>query len=337
MEEKGITKRTDKRRRYPVRHLFLLIATALALTLPAHSAEKYPAKAVRLVITHAAGTSNDIEARTVQPFLQKYLGVPLVIEDMPGTAGRKSREFVFKQKPDGYTLLSTGFPATQIGEILFNGQYHTPSFTYISSLFSDSIVLQVRSDSPYKNMTEFAAKHKGKILSCAVPGVGSGSHLNAMSLIHYLGLTASWVPFDGGTQALTALMGGHVDYVVGNIGGSEALTSAGSIRNLMVFDEARDPRAPDVPTYKDLGYKLNPISNIRVVVGPPGLSGDKVKILETAYLKASQDKEFLALAKRASVVVSHKGSKESAAIAQNVWKEVKGQEANLKAMIKSTK
>jgi tripartite-type tricarboxylate transporter receptor subunit TctC len=204
-------KRTEDGRKAIFMALSTVLTVVVALALPASGADKFPSNPVKLVITHAAGTSNDIEARTVQPFLQKYLGVPIVIENMVGTGGRKSREFVIKEKPDGYTLLSTGMPSCQIGEILFKGRYQTLIFTHIFSLFSESTALLVKSDAPFKNMADFVEKAKGKTLSCAVPGVGSTAHLNGMILTRYLGLTAKWVPYDGGTEALTALAGGHVD------------------------------------------------------------------------------------------------------------------------------
>jgi len=313
---------------------FFMIMIVLSFTLRANGAEKFPVNPVKIVITHAAGTSNDIEARTVAPSLQKYLGVPFVIENMPGTGGRKSREFVIKEKPNGYTLLSTGMPSCQIGEILFNGRYNTLNFTHIFSLFSESTALLVKSDSPYKDMSDFVDKYKGKALSCAVPGVGSTAHLNGMKLMRYLGLTAKWVPFDGGTEALTALAGGHVDYVICDTGSATSMLSAKIARLLMIFDERRDPRYPDVPIQKDLKYDVITIPSLRGVVGPPGVSADVVKILESAFNKAAQDKEFLALATRANVKVNPKNSQEFFAISKNIWNEIKGQEENLKSMIK---
>jgi tripartite-type tricarboxylate transporter receptor subunit TctC len=95
--------------------ILILILIVLSFTSGANGAEKFPRNPIKLVVTHAAGTSNDIETRTVAPFLQKYLGVPIVIENMPGTGGRKSREFVFKEKPDGYHILGcTSSPLVRI-------------------------------------------------------------------------------------------------------------------------------------------------------------------------------------------------------------------------------
>lgn len=313
---------------------FFMIVVFLSFTLIANGAEKFPVYPVKIVITHAAGTSNDIEARTVAPSLQKYLGVPIVIENMPGTGGRKSREFVIKEKPNGYTLLSTGMPSCQIGEILFNGRYNTLNFTHIFSLFSDSTGLLVKSDAPYKDMADFVEKYKGKTLSCAVPGVGSTAHLNGMKLIRYLKLTAKWVPFDGGTEALTALAGGHVDFVICDTGSATSMLSAKIARLLMIFEEKRDPRYPDVPIQKDLKYDVITIPSLRGVVGPPGVSADVVKILESAFSKAAQDKDFLALATRASVKVNPKNSQEFFSISKNIWNEIKGQEQDLKSMMK---
>jgi len=336
MKKREERKRSEKRERWPG-FIFMAIVTVLVFTNGAHSADKFPSKPVKLVITHAAGTSNDVEARTVQPFLQKYLGTPVVIENMPGTGGRKSREFVIKEKPDGYTLLSTGMPSCQIGEILFNGRYRTLDFTHIYSLFSDSTALLVKSDSPYKGMADFVEKNKGKTPSCAVPGVGSTAHLNGMILTRYLGLTTKWVPYDGGTEALTAMAGGHVDYVICDTGSATAMITSKMARPLMIFDETPDPRYPDVPAYKALGYNMDTIPSLRGIVGPPGVPADVVKIIEAAYNKAAEDKEFLSIAMKASVKVKLRDSREFFNISKAIYNEIKGEEAKLKAMIKPEK
>ena len=314
--------------------LFLLCT---AVVFPATAADKFPAGPVKIVVTHAAGTSNDVESRTAQPFLQKYLGVPVVIENMPGTGGRKSREFVIKEKPDGYTLLSTGMPSCQIGEILFKGRYQTLSFTHIYSLFSDSSALLVKTEAPYKDMADFVQKHKGKSLSCAVPGVGSTAHLNGIILTRHLGLTAKFVPFDGGTEALTALAGGHVDYVICDTGSATAMLNAKLARPLMIFDDQRDPRYPEIPIQKDLGYNVDTIPSLRGVVGPPNLPPEVVKALEAAFAQVAQDKEFLAMAAKASVKVTPRDSKAFLAASKSIFNEIKGEEEQLKAMMKPEK
>ncbi|MFB3884951.1 MAG: tripartite tricarboxylate transporter substrate binding protein [Thermodesulfobacteriota bacterium] len=319
------------------RVLFMLFLVMIFLSpaLRAEGAENFPLNPIKLVITHAAGTSNDVEARTVAPSLQKYLGVPIVIENMPGTGGRKSREFVIKEKPTGYTLLSTGMPSCQIGEILFNGRYNTLSYTHIYSLFSDSTGLLVKSDAPYKDMADFVEKYKAKTLSCAVPGVGSTAHLNGMKLIRYLKLAAKWVPFDGGTEALTALAGGHVDFVICDTGSATAMLSAKIARLLMIFEDKRDPRYPDVPIQKDLKYDVDTIPSLRGVVGPPGVPANVVKILESAYDKAAHDKDFLALAAKAHVKIYPRNAQEFFNTSKSIWNEIKGQEQDLKSMMKS--
>lgn len=330
-------KRTEDGRQAIFMALSTVLTVVVALALPASGADKFPSNPIKLVITHAAGTSNDVEARTVQPFLQKYLGTAIVIENMVGTGGRKSREFVIKEKPDGYTLLSTGMPSCQIGEILFKGRYQTLGFTHIFSLFSESTALLVKSDSPFKNMADFVEKAKGKTLSCAVPGVGSTAHLNGMILTRYLKLNTKWVPYDGGTEALTAMAGGHVDFVICDTGSATAMLQGKVARPLMIFEDKRDPRYPDVPIQKDLGYNVDTIPSLRGVVGPPNVPADVVKILESAFAKSAQDKEFLAFAAKANVKITPRDAKEFFAVSKSIYDEIKGEEDRLNAMMKPEK
>ena len=130
-----------------------------------------------------------------------------------------------------------------------------------------------------------------------------------MSLTRSLGLKAKWVPYDGGTESLTALAGGHVDYVVCDIGSAKAMLSAKPAKLLLVFDEKNDPRYPEIPTPKDSGYKLNIIPSLRGIFGPPGVSKDVAKTLEAAFTKAGQEKEFLTIAEKGNVRVTSRDRK----------------------------
>ncbi len=300
-------------------------------------AADYPTKPITLINPMPPGGTLDVQARAWAAVAEKYLSQPVVVVNKPGAGSSLGAREVHDAKPDGYTLLSTGMPSCQIGEILFKGRYNTLSFTHIYALFSDSTGLLVKSDSPYKDMTDFVEKNKGKTLSCAVPGVGSTAHLNGLILTRYLKLTAKWVPYDGGTEALTALAGGHVDYVICDTGSATAMLNAKSARLLMIFEDKRDPRYPDVPIQKDLGYNVDTIPSLRGVVGPPNVPADVVKILESAFAKSAQDKEFLAFAAKASVKVTPRDAKEFFAVSKSIYNEIKGEEDKLNAMMKPEK
>lgn len=320
------------------RLLVFTLATFFLVPCFAHADEKYPSKPVRIVISTLAGTTPDIEARMAQPFLQKYLGVPIVIEDMPGTGGRLATEFVNKEKPDGYTLLNVGMPSCQTGEVLFKGRYKTLDLTHIYSLYGSYNSLVVKYDAPYKDMAEFIAKHKGKTLSCAIPGFGMTSHVNGVILTDHLGLTVRWVPYEGSTESLAALIGGHVDYAVGDVSGSLlSMVQSKAVRFLMVFSDTRDPQFPDVPTPKDLGIGITPIATMRAITGPPKMPPEVVKTLESAFAKVAQDQEFLAMASKSKLKVIPKNSAELLAVSKNTLDIIKGQEERLRSVVKPQK
>ncbi len=98
-------------------------AAPAATTAPtaAPAADKYPTRPIKLVITHAAGGSADIQARLIAPYIEKYLGQTLVLENMEGAGGRKARAAVYKMDPDGYNILITGYPSTVVGQLLYQG------------------------------------------------------------------------------------------------------------------------------------------------------------------------------------------------------------------------
>ena len=242
----------------------------MALVLPASGADKFPSSPVKMVITHAAGRPMTSRLEPSSPFCRNIWGPPSSLKTWPaqeeGNRGSLSSK---KNRMDTLFSPPACLPVRSARSFLKVG-INTLSFTHIFSMFSDSTGLLVKSDSPYKDMADFVEKAKGKTLSCAVPGVGSTAHLNGMILTRYLGLTTKWVPYDGGTEALTALAGGHVDYVICDTGSATAMLNAKSARLLMIFDDKRDPRYPDIPIQKDLGYNVDTIPSLRGMVGPPG-------------------------------------------------------------------
>lgn len=89
---------------------------------------------IKLVITHGVGGTVDTAARNIAPYLSKELGVAVVPENKEGSGGRIARAEVFKAKADGCTILMTGMPSLQLGELLFDGNYKTTDFTYIGNV-----------------------------------------------------------------------------------------------------------------------------------------------------------------------------------------------------------
>ena len=117
--------------------------------------EGYPSQPVRLVITHAAGGTTDMAARLIQPYLQKHLGVAVVIDNMVGAGGNIARSFVFKQPGDGYTLLVSQQPSMSAGQIVTGARFEVLKFTHIFNIAGKNYdCVAVAKDTPFKTIED---------------------------------------------------------------------------------------------------------------------------------------------------------------------------------------
>jgi tripartite-type tricarboxylate transporter receptor subunit TctC len=147
----------------------------------------------------------------------------------------------------------------------------------------------------YKNVEELVKAGKSKPLTNASSGRGTSSYLAAIVLSSGLGLKeVRHVHFEGTPNALAAVAGKHLDFSVCPTAVVMSLVQAGKLKPLMTIAEERDPAFPDVPTPRELGYNVTAMPGIDGVAGPPDLPMDKLKILETAFIKAAKDPAFLA-------------------------------------------
>ena len=262
----------------------------------------FPQKAIEYIVGFAPGGKDDIEARGIVPYLEKYLGVRVIIQNFPGAGGRIGYTKLFNSKPDGYTIGGFPLPAVIVGEYLATVGYKTQEFSPIFACFVTPKVLAVPADT-YQSLEEFVKAGKSKSLSNATPGYGTSSHLVGIVVAHSLGLKeVKHVHFEG-AGAPTALAGRHVDFSISNLPTILPLVRAGKLKPLLVIADERDPAFPQVPVPKEFGWKMTTINGIDGVNGPPNVPLERVKILEKGFAKAAADPGFLAWAQRAGMSV----------------------------------
>jgi len=283
-----------------------LIAASILLIYAGNvtAAEKksdFPQKPIEYIVGFAPGGKTDVQARGIAPFVKKYLGVPVIIQNFPGAGGRIGYTKLFKAKPDGYTFGLFALPAMILGEYLTTTEYKTQEFTPIFACFLTPQVLVVPSDT-YQNIDEFVKAGKSKPLSNATPGHGTSSHLAGIVVANGLELKeVRHVHFESSGPSIAALTGKHVDFSVTNLPSAFPLVRAGRLKPLLVISDERDSAFPQVPTPKELGLKITTIAGIEGVAGPPHLPLEKVKILEEAFTKVTADPEFLNWAQKATM------------------------------------
>ncbi len=295
-------------------HQLLALTVGCLLTLlllvPAADSADYPRKPIKIIVTSSAGGGEDMEARGVAPYLEKYLGVRVIIEDQPGAGGRIAFEKFQKTTPDGYSLLTSSFPKSIIMEYMTKTGYRTKDLTPVFVWSRMDSYLTVPADS-WKTFDEFLKAAKSRPLTIGMPGIGGTNHLTGLMLIDKLGINVKWIPYEAGSAAYTALAGKHLDAAMGSTTGLTGLLDAGKVRSLMICSSnKRNPYLPDVPSPKELGLDIDPVAVYRGIEAPPNTPPAIVQVLERAFSKIVQDPGFIDWGKKNRVVLTPMPAKE---------------------------
>lgn len=264
---------------------------------------KFPEKPIKMVLTHDVGSTVDTVGRTVAPYLEKYLGVPVVPENMPGAGGRKARAEVFKAAPDGYTILVSTMPSMQLGEILEGGDYKSTEFTHLYNFHGFvGTGIYVAKDSSLQTFDDFAKVAKAKTMPIGVPGgVGSLSDTHARVIANAMKVKFSIVPLQGTGEVVSFLLGKQVEAVIGDP--SIVLRYPDKLRILAIVNDKRVDEFPGVPTMAELGYDVANLPFLVGVLGPPGMAPERAKTLESALDSVAKDPSFQDAFKKAGMIL----------------------------------
>ena len=267
---------------------------------PQANSADFPKKLIKLIVSAGVGGGEDSEARGITPYLEKHLGVRIIIDNQPGAGGKIAFEKFYKAAPDGCTLLTYTFPKTIVIEhtdkVNFRSQEYTPIYTWS---YTDQ-VLVVNAET-WKTFDEFLRAAKAKAL---IGGI-SGGHatLSGLMAADELGIKVNWVPYEGSAGSLTALAGKHIDFMITLSTSAVPLMEAGKLRSLILFGNERDPFLPNVPCSKELGVKLTPLPGIRGISAPPNTPPAIVRVLADACSKAVKEPGFVEYAKKRKMTI----------------------------------
>ncbi len=264
---------------------------------PGKSAAKvdYPTKPITIIVGYAAGGGTDLGARVLAPLLEKELGVPVVIENKPGASAWIAYSEVLKAKPDGYTLGYLNTPSLVFGELNpANKRPKFESFDYIANHVIDPAVIAVRADdkrfNTAKDLVEYAKKNE---LTATTNGVGSSNHIGILTLNDKLGIKLKSVHFGGTGEALTAVLGGHVDILICKVGEILEPVKEGQFKVLASATKERAPQLPNVPTLKEaVGVEVINYTT-RGIGAPKGLDPQVMAKLQAAVEKAMKNPEHM--------------------------------------------
>lgn len=236
------------------------------------AAQDFPTRPVEIIVGFAPGGGTDLTARAVANHAHKYFGQPFVVVNKAGAAGTIASQFVASVKPDGYTLLTGGGSETTTAGHFRKLPFHPiGDFEPVINVVRQQINLNVRADSPWKSIQEFLAdaKKNPEKYSYASSGVGSLYHAAVIVLEMRTGVKLRHVPFKGGAETLSALIGGHVDVAISAPDEAFALIESGRVRSLVTFSASRGQLLPNVPTLQETGHDFF-MENMKGLMAPKG-------------------------------------------------------------------
>jgi len=283
---------------FKINYLYMLFALVFAAGTAAAQGW-LPSRNVEIVVGSAPGGSNDRTGRSVEKLLNDLKLVPtsLTVVNKPGGGGNIMFSYVNQHAGDAHYLM-VGTTAMLTNHIVGSGKLSYADFTPIASLFNDYVVFAVNTNSASKtgkDMIDRLKKDPQSVPLGFATSLGSHNHIAAGLLMKAMGGNArdlKAVAFKGAAEAVTALMGGHLELVTtagGNVAGH---VQNGRVRVVAVSADKRLPGVlANVPTWKEQGVNLV-YGGWRSIMGPKGLTAQQVAYWESALRKASQSAEW---------------------------------------------
>jgi tripartite-type tricarboxylate transporter receptor subunit TctC len=220
-------------------------------------AQIYPAKTVRVIVPYPPGGGNDIIARAVVDELTRRTGQQFFVDNRPGASTIIGTELAAKSAPDGYTLFVSSQTTLAIVPNLKSKVPYDPvrDFEPVSLLATQPYLLVVHPSLPARTVVQLVALAKsqpGKIIYGS-SGRGTGGHLSTELFKMMTHTEMLHVPYKGGAQAATDLLGGHVSVMFATMSSVYQQAMSGKLRAIAISSARRSPAAPKVPTVAESG------------------------------------------------------------------------------------
>jgi tripartite-type tricarboxylate transporter receptor subunit TctC len=306
-----------KTERRVTRVLFLaLLSCALygLFSSAAFAAQDFPRKEVTIIVNFGAGGARDIVARGVGNTMSQYLGVPVVVVNLPGAGGALGITKLYNSPPDGYTL-AVGAAPDAILQVVQKQDYDVTKLTYIGKTDHAAGLLFVKSDSPFHSMKDL--KNYGKSIRFAISSLAASTVVATMVLAEREGFPLTIVGgYQSSAAAVLGLIRGEVEICAPLYNTAAPYLKTGQLKPFVIIDQKRLPVFPDTPTMAEIGYPDLGIFGLDLwLEAPPGVPKERVKILEDALLKTLKDPQFLKWAKEVGVEPSPLSAQETEKLA----------------------
>ncbi len=272
-----------------------VIALLLLLCVQGTVAAWTPTKPVEFVVQAAPGGGSDIMARTIASIVEaeKLSPVPFVVINKPGGGSVVGTAYVAQQKRNPH-VLATFHSGNLVAPITAGVEVATvKNLTVLSVVAIDEQLLVVNTESPLKSVKDLVAEAKRRPGAITVGGTATGQDDQICNRLfeRVAGIKLRYVPFNSGGEAITALLGGHVDLIWANPSEFAPQLEAKQVRALAVAKEDRLTYMTGVPTFKEQGYNVT-WQMFRSVVSPAAIPQDAVVYYETTFKKMADSAQW---------------------------------------------
>ena len=258
-------------------------AAGLALGSACALGQGYPTKPIHIVVPYTPGGTSDILARVIGQKITDAWGQPVVVENKPGANGNVGADVVAKAPADGYTVLLTDIGGLCISASVYPALPFDPAkdFAPVVLISYSPHVLGVHPSVQASTVKELVALAKSKPdgLSFATAGVGSAPHLAGVEFAMRTGVQWTYVPYKGGSQALSDVVAGHADVLFNGMLPTYPFVTGGKLRAIAVSSAKRTAAAPDLPTVAESGLPGFETGSWQGVLAPAGTPRDVVQKL----------------------------------------------------------
>jgi tripartite-type tricarboxylate transporter receptor subunit TctC len=252
------------------------------------AAQAWPSKPIRWIVPFAPGGTNDLTARLAAERLNRAFGQPVLVENRVGAGGTIGIEFAAKSAPDGYTILSCSDTIASTPHLYARlGFNPLKDFVAVSQIARLPVVLAVHPSLAVGTLAELVALAKAKPgLGFGSSGTGGQQHIAGEWFAKLAGIKLTHVPYKGGGQAVTDLIGGQVP--LASLGALPLIPyhKSGKIKILAQTTRTRSASLPEVPTFVESGYKDLVLEQWQGVFLPARTPTDIVSRLNTEILKS---------------------------------------------------
>ena len=244
----------------------LILITSLMLAAPlallssapvlAQGAAGFPSKPIKIIVPFNAGSGSDSMSRYYGEVLGKMLGQTFVVENRPGGSGLLAIGMVKQAPADGYTILLASVSPMAVNPVVMKNLPYDPfkDFRPVHGISVGPAAFVVRGDSPYKTINDLVAGMKKANRPMSVGNYSLGYQLIGAWLGTAGGVPVTHVPYKGGAQMVTDVLGGQLDVAVNDFSGVAPLIKDGRLRALAITSDKRVPNFTDIPTMKESGF-----------------------------------------------------------------------------------